>query len=730
MARRKKDEATSDALVTARDAASRQQLYAQLKAWFEHEHMLQQHNRYQMALDCDYYDGDQWLQTEAAEIRARGQNPIVYNEVKPTIDWLIGTERRTRRDFKVLARHNKAQEAADDAQVKTQLLKYLDDVNRAPFERSRAFDDAVKAGMGWMEVRITSDPEDEMLQVRSESWRNMLHDSIQSRHRPDPDEWRYCFRFKEVDLDVAHAYFPDHKEELERASTMGDWTGIDDDWNGAWPTGRVTSSNDLPARWITYNPESELHNPRRRVSLVECWYRAPTRETTGKGASSQDRTRMTMRVAIFTRHDLLLDLPTPYRHERFPFVPVWCYRRKSDGLPYGVIRNLRGPQDDLNKRMSKAQFLMAVNQMRTEDGAIDESVMDTEELRAENAAPDGILKFARGALSGGKVQFREGADLAQGHLNVADRNIMAIRSGSGVTSENRGMSSASASGKAIIAKQEQGSQVTAEVFDNMLYAHQLEGELEIALIEQWYTEEKTFSVTGDRFKLDYHTINQRDPVTGQVVNDVTRHKAQFVIGEAPWRQMLAEAAFESAMNMLSQLAPVAPQVVTSIIDLVFEWADVPNKQLILQRIRAVTGVSDPDKGDTPEQKAEKAQKAAIAKAQFEAQMAQMKATIAEAQAKGEKLSAEAMAKRLEALYMAAQAAQVLTMAPQIAPVADELARSVGFQDQAGDAALGAPVPTQAAQPVPQPMQADGALAGAEAGIESPAISGVDQGVTQ
>ncbi len=706
-----------------RSKETQQELFMRLKSWFEHEHTLQQHNRYQMALDCDYYDGDQWLQSEAAEVRLRGQNPIVYNEIKPTIDWLIGTERRTRRDFKVLARNNKAKEAADDAQVKTQLLKYLDDVNRSPFERSRAFDDAIKAGMGWMEVRVTADPEDELISVRSESWRNMLHDSIQGRHRPDPDEWRYVFRFKEVDLDVAAAYFPDKKDELERASTMGDWTGQDEDWNGAWPTGRVTSSNDLPARWISYNPESELFNPRKRVSLVECWYRAPTRETTGKGASSQDRTRMTMRVAIFTKHDLLLDLPSPYRHGRFPFVPLWCYRRKADGLPYGVVRNLRGPQDDLNKRMSKAQFLMSINQMRVEDGAIDESVMDTEELRTENASPDGILKFAKGALSGGKVQIREGADLAQGHLHVADRNIAAIRSASGVTSENRGMSSAGASGKAISAKQEQGSQVTAEVFDNMLYAHQLEGELEVALIEQWYTDEKTFSVTGDRYKLDYHTINQRDPVTGEVINDVTRHKAAFVIGEAPWRQALAEAAFESAMNMLAQVAPVAPQVVVSIIDLVFEWADIPNKQTILQRIRSVTGVSDPDKGDTPEQQALKKQKQAMSQAQFEAQMAQMRASIAEAQAKGEKLSADAMAKRLEALYMAAQAAQVLTMAPQIAPVADELARSVGFKDQAGDAAIGGPVPTQQTPPVPQPMQADGV----GAGIESPEITGVAEG---
>lgn len=465
---------------------------------------------------------------------------------------------------------------------------------------------------------------------------------------------------------------------------------------------------------------------------MECWYRAPTKATTGAGkGGSHDRTRMGMRVALMTKHDLLLDIESPYEHGRFPFVPLWAYRRKSDGLPYGPIRNIRGPQDSLNKSLSKAEFRMAANQLRLEDGAIDDEVMSLDEIRDENAAPDGITIFAKGALAGGKVQVREGAPLAQGDLAMADRNSQAIRGVSGVSMEQRGISAPAASGKAILAKNDQGLMVTAELFDNMLWSHQLEGEISISLVEQFYTEEKVFSVTGDRYKLDYHAINQTDPVTGQILNDVTRHKAQFVIGEAPWRQHLGEAAFESAMNMLGQLSTTAPQIVTSIIDLVFEWADMPNKQLILQRIRSVTNVPDPDKGESPEQEAAKQQQAALAKAQFDAEMAQMQAAIREAQAKGTKLEADAMAKRLEALYMAAQAAQVLTTAPHIAPVADELARSVGFKDEAGDGALNGAVPQQAAPqqpPIPEAQQADGSMAGAQAGIESPEITGVQPGV--
>jgi len=700
--------------------------HRKLRSWFELEHRRQEINRYQMALDCDYYDGHQWTQEEAREIRSRGQNPIVFNEVKPTIDWLIGTERRMRRDFKVLARHNKAPEATQDAEVKTQLLKYIADVNKSKFERSAAADDQLKAGMGWLEVGITPDPDDEPIYVRFESWRNMLHDSLATRQR-DFEDGRYLFRFREVDLDIAQAYFPKHLVELERAADFGGLADVvDDDWHGTWPTSRVLGDTGLPARWLTYNQDSDALNSRRRVALVECWYKEPTLETTGQGAGVTDRVRMKVRCAIFTRHDLLIDIESPYAHNRYPFVPLWCYRSKRDGLPYGPIRNIRGPQDDLNKRMSKAQFMLSINQIRIEKSAIDES-MGEDELRDELAAPDGIAVFADGALSGNKVQVREHADIAQGHLALADRDAFAIRSTSGVSMESRAQDTSAPSGKARAIKEQQQGVITSEIFDNQLQAHQVEGELTLSLIEQWYTEEKTFSVTGERFKLDYFTINEVDPVTGLRVNDITKHKAQFVIGDQPWKQALAEAAFESAMEMLGQLGAVAPAVVTNILDLVFEWSDMPNKAAIVQRIRQTTGMSDPDSADDPEEQAKAAKKAQVQELEFQMNLEKMRADIAEAKAKGQKLDAEAMAKRLEALYMSAQAAQVLVMAPSAAPVADELLMSAGFQDAGSTQGVIDPaaVPAQAqpAQPaIPDPMQADGAMQG----IETPAADGLQQ----
>jgi len=670
------------------------------KAWFSMELARQQANRYQMALDEDYYDSIQWSEDEAAEVRKRGQNPVVYNEVKPTIDWLIGTERRMRRDFKVLARADKSKEAENDAYIKTQLLKYYDDVNRVPFERSMAADDAWKAGLGWIEVGVRADPEEEPIYTRAESWRNMVYDSLGARESMDPSRWRFIFRFREVDLDIAIAIFPQKEAALRRAANMLDSSGNVSDWFNGYPDAGLIGGANMPARWIQYDADSWAINPRRRVLLIECWNYEPFTETTGQGAGIDDRVTMRMQVSVMTEFETLVEGWSPFKHNKFPFIPVWAYRRKKDGAPYGPIRPIRGPQDSLNKRMSKAQFLLSVNQIHMEKSAIDDESMDLEEMREENAAPDGIVIYANNALSGNKVQRREHLDIAQGHMALADRDSLAIRSASGITGENRSMDTNATSGKAIIAKQEQGGMMTAALFDNLLLAHQLEGDLTLSLIEQYNSEEKTFSITGERFKLDYYTINQADPDTGQKLNDVTARKAKFVIGEQPWRQALAEAAFSSAMEMLGQLATVAPNVVIAILDLVFEWSDLPNKQSILQRIRQVTGQDDPEKGPTPEQQARRQRESQVQDAQFQAQMSQLMADVKEAEAKGMNLQADAILKRLQSLKAASEAAATIATAPGITPVADELLKSAGFQD----ANATQPVIDQPQQPQPEQAQ--------------------------
>lgn len=667
--------------------------HAQLMTWFQQEMRRQSVNRYQMALDEDYYDSEQWTASEKAVLRARGQAPVVYNETKSTIDWLIGTERRTRTDFMVHAREE-SKEAEEDAKVKTKLLKYLHDVNNTVFERSAVADDVFKAGLGWLEVGIAEDPEDEPVYQRYQSWRGMLHDSLGERR--DINDSRYLFRFRMVDLDLAIAYFPDKEQELRAAAVSSDSQSYLEWWNGNLMDD-IGTGTPMPGKYTMYDSDAWANNMRERVLLIECWYREPTTEKVGMGASSVDCVRMKMRVSILTEKNIVLDQPSPYQHNKYPFIPFWCYRRKRDGAPYGVARAIRGPQDALNKRMSKVQHILSQSQIIAENDAFDDEIMTAEEAREEYSAPDGMVLLARGGLA--KVKTDRQNDVAESHVRLMDTDTAIIRNAAGVTNENLGRDTNATSGVAVQKKVDQGSVLTAEIFDNMLLARQLEGEITLSLIEQFYNQPKVFSITGERQKREYVQINTPDPVTGEVLNDITARRANFIIGEQNWKQTLQQAAAESMMDLLQQLAPTSPEIVTSLLDVAVELFDLPNKTLVLQRIRAVTGMTDPNETPTPEEDARRQENQRKKDEAEQLEVDRLRAELENMRAKTKQLEAAAVKAGTETSYAAMQGAQVIATMPQVAPIADEIMKGAGYRDpNPGGDDPNFPVPPVAQQP--------------------------------
>lgn len=714
--------------------AAVQERHDKRRGWFLAEASRQSANRAMMAKSEAFYDGNQYEFEDAEELRARGQPVVVYNEVKPTIDWLIGTERKTRVDFLVVA-DDEGEAADNDASLKTKLLKYLDETNRAAFERSYAAEDAFKAGIGWIEVGLRGDKSGAPVYIGAESWRNVLWDSMATKR--DLSDARYLFRIKVVDLDVAIALFPDKKDKLEACAQNGDDAEILRNWLG---TGLIAgldafSSTDDKLDYLTAKPV-DMFNTRERVLLLECWSREPFHNKEPGPFGIADPMTWRIMCSIMTEKDTLIEAWSPFKHDRFPFIPYWAYRNKRTGLPYSPICQLMGPQEALNHRMSRSLYEASANQLLMEEDAFNPEVMDIDEIRAELDDPHGTAVFARGALAGGKVRDRDNNQSAQFQLNLAQNDQAAIRQMSGVAPDNRGLDSNVTSGKAVLAKQEQGSLLTMELFDNLLFARQMEGEMALSLSEQFITQPMTVRTSGDAGRQEHTRINDPQP-DGSYANDITQRQAHFTVGEQAWKQSFAEAAFEQLMQVMTQLASAAPQIVINLLDVIFEMhPNLPRKQAILKRIRAVNGQADESGKMTPEQQAEMQQKQQMAQAQFEAQMAQLQAQIREAQAKGEKLEADAMAKRLEGLYLSAQAAQVLMTAPGITPVADELLKSVGFKDMNGPgvidpAAMPAMQPPAAQpdpmqEPIPDMQQMDGGMAGSQ----TPMADGVDPGLMQ
>lgn len=698
--------------------------HRRLKDTYLEELLRQDENRRERIKWVRYYENDQFTAAQKSMLAARGQSAVSYNGVKPIVDWLKGTERRGRVDFTVAPRIDTT-EARESAAAKQEVLKWLDYSNQVGHERSLASDQAFITGLGWLEVAIRQDDQGSKVITMTEDWRNIVHDSrMLSR---DMDDARFIFRSKVVDLDVAIAIFPKKKRELERVAQRGTGERMMGMWSGAsnMIVGDAVATSEGSASMFA---GSDLFSTRDRVMLLEAWTREPVTRKDAHAGGIIDPISWTIHCTILTSEDILVEAESPFDHGRFPFVPIWCYRSLETGLPYSPVRDLIDIQDSLNARIMRTHHLAHSNQLHIEKSAVDNAAMTLGQIERELKDPNGIAVFADGALAAGRVrEAKHNGDVAQ-LMGLAQMDMDSMSRLSGITPENRETSANGASGKAIMAKAEQGSLLTTEIFDNLFRSRWLEGVLTLSLVEQYMLDERAVPLTSASGGRKFKQLNKWD---GQrFINDVGGPKAEFIVGEQQWKQSNSMAAFDSLMGVLGQLAGPSPEVVVALLDVVFEMnPNLPLKDKVLKRIRSVTGQQDEDAEIDPAQQAAMQEQQAQQQAQSKAQMDMLLAQVREAQAKGEKLDAETVTKKLEGLYMAAQGAQVLAMAPGITPIADELLKTVGFVDMGGQgaidpAAMPPAVPQSMPEPMPQvpdPQQMDGGMQG----IQTPGADGVD-----
>jgi hypothetical protein len=680
-------------------------LHGRLMAYYRQELDRQSANRFEQAMDEAYYDSEQWTEQEKAELRERGQAPIVWNVISTSVDWIIGSEKRGRTDFKVLPR---GKEDAKPAEGKTKYLKYLSDVNDTPFNRSRAFEDAVKVGVGWMECSVQDEDDGEPIYDRYESWRNMLWDS--SSTELDGSDMRYIFRSKWVDEDIALALVPNRRAAIASSVTVSTTYGSFNQQDGdyAMDAAEETLEDASISGAVTTHK-------RRRVRLIECWYRAPTavkkmvggpfsgvevdeknpehvQAITGRITVVTTRMQMRVRVALLTPTALLFDGPSPFKHNRFKFIPIWGYRRGKDNLPYGVIRRMRDIQDDINKRASKAQYILSTNKVVMDEGAVD----DIDEFADEVARPDAIIVKKAGKM----LELNVDRDLAPAHLQLMSQGVQFIQTASGVTDELLGKTTNAVSGVAVEKRQEQGSLATTKFFDNLRLAEKYRGQICLSLVEQFVTDQKQFRITNQRGTPEFVTVND-----GLPENDITRTQADYVISEADWRATMRQAATAELTELLVKMPP---QVALVVLDLLVESMDIPNGEEIVKRIRAVNGQRDPDATElTPEEQQAMAEKQAAAAAQQQMFLAELKGKQADAIKKGAEadkatagvklIEAQTVEANMRAAQEAMTAATAVTTMPTIARVGDNLLKEGGWKG-------GQPVPVAAQGLPPLPMQ--------------------------
>jgi hypothetical protein len=675
----------------------------------------QAENRMEMAVDEDFYDHIQFSEDDLAVLKARGQAPLVFNAIHTTVNWVLGTQRRAPTDYRILARKKEGIKAAER---KTELLKHVTDANIFTHEESLAFASAVKAGVGWLEAAQADSDHPAKVMLRSENWRSMLWDSTAVQY--DLEDARYIFRSKWMDVDQVASLWTHRLGVIERSITQS--------------TGGLYMLDDLGDEAMDHQEAEHFYayasghrnlagtSHRDRIRVVEAWFKrvvpdaavirggqfngelfdqfspGHVSEINNGVAFLSTRPRQVVHCAIFTEAGLLDLRRTPYRHGRYPFTPIWGYRRARDLMPYGIIRGIRDIQRDMNRRAAKALHHLSTTRVLVQKGAVE----DIETLRDEAARPDAVIEYLEGQPA---PQINTDTNIAAAHVDMMSRDADMIQQVAGVTDENMGRRTNATSGIAIERRQNQGQLSTSMFFDNLTLARRLHGAKVLVNIETFYTQQDQFRITDSRGNPDWRTIND-----GAIENAIAEFAADFVITDEDWRATVRQAQAAQLLELAKELAATAPQIVMQILDLVVEALDVPKRDELVKRIRQITGVDDPDadpNNPTPEQIAAQEAKAK----QAEMMDRQAKAALQEMEAKARKLGAEATKAEASAasdmigqMKAAMEAALQIAGAPAVAAAADQIlteARAeAGLNPQFGQ------TPEPPPMPQPQPMPED------------------------
>jgi hypothetical protein len=677
------------------DTQPYQERLRKLMNWRRQARVAQADNRMEMAIDEDYYDGIQLEPEDLKILQQRNQPPLVFNVTKNTINWMLGTERQARVDSRVLPRKKAG---AESSKSKTKLMKYTSDASKGEYEKSKAFEDCVKAGVGWLENGVRSN-DDEPIFMRSERWRNMWYDHLGLSL--DGSDWRFEIREKWVDLDVATGMFPDRENRLkviaEGVNSL--YPYLPDDTIITDVASEFDLESDLDSLF-----GGQYDGCRERLKIVEMWYRMPENvkllkmrdDDTPYGSlqgsifrpdqadhqylvrggyfTLTDARILTVRQAIWAGACLLQDDLTPYNHNRLPITPMFCYRRQRDNMPYGVIRDLRDPQSDLNKRRSKALALLVGNRVIADKGAVD----DKKEAYEEISRTDGWVEVNPGK----KLEIVKEQTVAAAHVEMARDDERFIHSVSGVTNDAEYQKRKDLSGIAMEHQENQSFKSQGVFFDNYYLCLQTEGEIRLSLIEQFYDKEKEYRITGDENKDDFVTINQKKD--GKILNNITESKADYIISKQSFKDTIRQSMLTTLNDLVTNLSKSMPEVALKLLDMVVDLMDdLPGKDEIVARIRKINGEQAPEDEMTPEQKQEAAQqKQATEQKQAQAEqiqeaLMQIKMAGEKAKAEGEQSKAdlskvEAAMKKLEGFISALEVAGTLKKSPELAAAADNI----------------------------------------------------------
>lgn len=605
------------------------------------------------------YRGEQWTDEERAVIESEGRLCETANLIMPKVNAAIGYQIANRVQ---IAFRPRGQGADDEkAQTLSKVAMQIADNVGYRWKETQVYGDGLIEDRGYFDIRMSFDDNlSGEICIKDLDPRSVIPDPDSNSY--EPDGWQDVTVTRWLTLaEIEWMFGKNARNQVEKAGAPSEDTDFGDDTEaeGRNKFGDRTSGLHYDA----YLGPEQTSMPRWRVIDRQYWetvdgqvavwptgdvrrFDNMTPEQRAKaindGAVVMRRPVRQVRWLVTTYDVVLFDGVSPYEH--FTVVPYFPIFRR--GQTVGLVANAIGPQRMFNKSMSSLVHSISTTAnsgwMAEEDSLAN---MHETELESRGAQGGLLLVYRKGAAKPEKIQPNQ---VPTGVDKVIERAATNVEAVTGINEAMVGQTEGQLSGLATQSLQFAAQQQLAVPLDNLSRTRHLLAKLILKLIQRFYDAPRILRITergpdGKEVSTEL-PINMPQP-DGSILNDLTMGEYDVVVSEQPLQVTFQNSQFVQTMEMRKAGVRIPDPFV-------IQHSNLERKAEIIEAMQQQTAPTDPT--------------------------LEAKARLLEAQAA--KVAAETTAKKVETMFSGTEAAQNIAAIPQVAPLADSLLRSAGFQD--------------------------------------------------
>lgn len=516
------------------------------------------------AMKCDQFTiGEQWLPEDLQRLKEQRRPGVTINKILSTVGNVLGEQIKNRTEILFRPKNGSPAEVAE---ALTKIWMHISQENQLPWKRSDVFFDGAVRSRGFYDVRLKFD--DSMqgeIDISMLNSKNVIIDPDADTY--DPDGWADVFISKWLSgQDISVLY----NEEDGKYLTSRDSADFVYGFDSLERTRDRFGSSVTPANYVLdANPDMVRRNVRvlerqhrkldKQLHFVDVetgdmrpvpadWDRnkiATLLANTGGKISTTKKLVKRIRWTVTADNVVLHDDWSPYKH--FTVVPYFPYFRY--GKTVGIVENLLGPQEILNKVSS--QELHIVNTTANSGWMIEANSllnMSIEELEQKGATTGLVMEYLKGAQPPQKIQPNQTPTGLDRISYKAEEHIKTI---SGVSDSMQGFDREDVAAKAIAYKTQRGSVNLVKVLDNLERTDYILARNCLDLVQAYYTEPRILNITNQDVAQTPEAleVNQPDPTTGAINNDLTLGEYDIIVTTSPHRAGLEDSQFEQALEM-------------------------------------------------------------------------------------------------------------------------------------------------------------------------------------